>query len=354
LPLFKNAAAAQGIFLSLPWLQNLAEHALDATEQLRIYSVHPQGKPEHARLLLLMRHTANNKPWRMRVLQAHANFYTSLFGPVADVNRSDLGNDLMLLAQTIARETPRWDMVNLQPLARDTRVFDLLTEALRQNGMAVQPYFCFGNWYLNTLGRNYDQYLASLPGVLRSTLRRKGKMLDNSGVRLTLVHVPTQLAQGIADFERVYRLSWKQAEPYPEFIAGLITTCAEQGWLRLGIAYLDQRPIAAQLWIVADGVASIYKLAYDEEFADWSVGTVLTGFMMQHAIDVDRVREVDYLTGDEAYKRDWMSDRRERHGILACNLRSVRGWIGAARHIAAVRLRNRWHALRSSRSLRRP
>ena len=47
-------------------------------------------------------------------------------------------------------------------------------------------------------------------------------------------------------------------------------------------------------------------------------------------IEVDGVREVDFLIGDEPYKQDWMSHRRERWGIVAYNPGTLRGWIGAA------------------------
>lgn len=54
---------------------------------------------------------------------------------------------------------------------------------------------------------------------------------------------------------------------------------------------------------------------------------------MEHVIDVDNVHEVDYLTGDDAYKKDWMSDRRERWGVVAFNLRTPHGLLAAARHL---------------------
>ena len=41
---------------------------------------------------------------------------------------------------------------------------------------------------------------------------------------------------------------------------------------------------------------------------------------MEHVIDTDKVHDVDYLTGDDAYKKDWMPDRRERWGIAVFNL----------------------------------
>jgi len=45
------------------------------------------------------------------------------------------------------------------------------------------------------------------------------------------------------------------------------------------------------------------------------------------------VTEVDYLSGDDGYKKDWMSQRRERWGILALNPRTPRGVLAIARHV---------------------
>jgi hypothetical protein len=44
---------------------------------------------------------------------------------------------------------------------------------------------------------------------------------------------------------------------------------------------------------------------------------------MQHVLVEDSVSAVDYLSGDDNYKQDWMSSRRERYGIAAYNPRSA-------------------------------
>ena len=36
---------------------------------------------------------------------------------------------------------------------------------------------------------------------------------------------------------------------------------------------------------------------------------------MAYVIDTDKVAEIDFLTGNDAYKQDWMSDRRERFAL---------------------------------------
>jgi CelD/BcsL family acetyltransferase involved in cellulose biosynthesis len=57
--------------------------------------------------------------------------------------------------------------------------------------------------------------------------------------------------------------------------------------------------------------------------------------MFRRAIDEDRVRLIDYGTGDDAYKRDWMDERRQLWRLTAFNRRSLRGLAGAARQLVA-------------------
>ena len=186
-----------------------------------------------------------------------------------------------------------------------------------------------------------------MPSRLKNTLKKKRRQLKKSlALEIRLFDGLGGLDQAIADYELVYRSSWKSAEASPLFIAGLMRTCAQLGHLRLGIAYLEGKPAAAQLWIVYQDVASIYKLAYDERYANMSVGSVLTAYLMERVIDVDHVTEVDYMTGDDAYKQDWMSHRRERWGLIAFNLSTVYGLSGACWHIGRQQLKSIFSTIR--------
>ncbi|MFX6011244.1 GNAT family N-acetyltransferase, partial [Acinetobacter baumannii] len=77
------------------------------------------------------------------------------------------------------------------------------------------------------------------------------------GGRLELVRDGERLVAGIAAYQAVYAQSWKMADPYPDFVPGLIRLCARRGGLRLGVAWLGDKPVAAQIWIVANGRADI-------------------------------------------------------------------------------------------------
>lgn len=329
LNLFEEAGR-QSIFLALPWFQNFVRAAMASKERVRIYAAcGKQGTPGG---MLLMRSSPGSSP--LRKLEALANYYSCFYAPHIAVPAGESLEILQSLTKTIAGEKPRWDAVEIKPLDVQSNEFPALVEAFKDAGFVVQTFFSFGNWYLPVDGRSFAEYSESLPSVLKNTLSRKRKKLEKTGrAKIEIVTGEEGLDAAIDAYMKVYLSSWKQPEPYPEFVPGLIRMCAAMGALRLGIIYVDGEPAAAQLWIVHHGNALIYKLAYDERFADLSVGTILSATLFEHALDVDKVTEVDYLSGDDAYKKDWMSQRRERWGILALNPRTPRGVLAIARHV---------------------
>jgi hypothetical protein len=232
------------------------------------------------------------------------------------------------------RELSTCDVVDLRPLATDSPFFAAAQTALRRLGFSVDSYFCFGNWYLPVAGRRFDDYYAGVPPQVRNTIRRAEKRLARlPAARVEIVaSAGAELDRAIALYTAAYAQSWKAPEPYSVFVPGFCRLAAAQGWLRLGLVTLNDQPLAAQIWIVKDGKASIFKLAYDGEYAKLSPGSVLTKTLLRHVIDIDRVTEVDYLAGDDDYKKDWMSHRRERRGIIAFNQRTLRGRLRAAHH----------------------
>jgi CelD/BcsL family acetyltransferase involved in cellulose biosynthesis len=230
--------------------------------------------------------------------------------------------------------------------------------ALGQLGWRTERYFRFGNWYLEVAGRSFAEYFGGLSSQLRNTVTRKEKKLrQQPGLSITIAQSPAEAEVALAGYQQIYAASWKQPEPHPQFVPGLVRQLAQRGWLRLGLVQLGSEPVAAQIWACKHGVVSIFKLAYDEKFAQLSAGSVLTTHLMRHVIDVDRATVVDYLTGDDNYKRDWMSHRRERVGVRALSARSwrARGERLASSFAHAFRpLRQKLSELRHRMARRRP
>jgi len=318
-------------FLRRDWFDNFAATVVQDPPRIRVYGVETRsGRPVAALPTL---HTARAAAFSPSRLDGMANYYSTYFAPVI-ASGEDVTAVARALAEGLWSDRKDWDVVNFQPLDRGATVFGALVQALRDVGMVVQTYFCFGNWYLDVGGRSYQEYLESLSSVLRKNVPYNIRRLEKSKqARIELVVDESGLERALDGYERVYNSSWKIPEPYPGFIRGLARLAARNGGLRLGLIYVDGEPAAAQIWIVDEGIASIYKIAYDERYAKLSIGTVLTAKLMQHVIDVDGVRIVDYLSGDDEYKKMWMSHRREFWGLLGLNPRSVRGLGPIARHV---------------------
>lgn len=337
-----DAGAASVLFSTLAWFRLIAQTALPATS--RAVHLLREGSSGATPCLPFILDSRGGP----RRIEALSNFYSPVFEPAASAA------DVPGLTADFARFAARSgiDVVDLHPLDVDSPLFSEAKRALREAGYWVDHYFCFGNWYLEVAGRSFDEYFSTLTSNIRKNAARRVRKLEAQGMEIRiLTRRSPELEQAIRDFEAVYGLSWRnQAEPYPHFVPELCRMAADHGWLRLGVLALAGKVVAAQIWLVKDGAASIFKLAYIEEYAKLAAGTVLTTELMRQVIDVDRVNIVDYLSGDDAYKKDWMSHRRERRGIVAFNRRRWRGIVAALRH-HGVKLARAW--VRQVREFRR-
>jgi len=342
LPPGLDDAAGEDAFLTLGWFENLAAHGMAGAERLLLLQVRSRSTGATFCLPVMHRRAAAAAAFGS-ALSSFSNYYSSLFGPVGEPAACTVG-----ACRALVRELRRrGHVLDLQPLDVSSTFFLNMQLALAAEGWWHDSYFCFGNWHLKVAGRCYDTYAETLPSRLRNTIRRGQKKLDAAGDwQLVLVTSPgPELEQAITDWQAIYNKSWKVPEPFPRFVPELCRMAARQGWLRLGVVRMGGVPVAAQIWFLRQGRAQIFKLAYDEEFKRFSAGSVLSAEMMRRAIDHDAAFDVDYLTGDDGYKADWMSHRRERLGLVAFDQRSLQGWASAAKHFGGRWLR-RWRPSR--------
>jgi len=320
----------QSIFETLGWFKNLSQTCPVAGAQVLLLGV---DKADGDTLLALRR-------WRGGKVESLSNYYGSLFGPVTTDAESATGH---------AGDFARWlaahgsSTLRLHPLSHDAPFWKSFAAGLVQQGYWVDPYFVFGNWYHPCAGVRWTDYLAARPSRLRNTITRTQKKLFADpafSFRISSASTTkTELDQAIADFCAVYARSWKKPEPYPSFIPSLCHLAHAEGWLRMGVGYLNGAPVAAQIWIVKSGIASIFKLAYDHKFAKRGVGTLMSALLTEHVLDADQVEEIDFLAGDDDYKSEWMDCRRERFGIVAFKPTTLRGLIAGCLHFGARLLR---------------
>lgn len=332
-------AAGNNIEVSLDWFDLLQKKVYPNDQGVRYYFVAEGDRP---RAILPLRLT---KKGRVKTIESLGNYYTSLYTPLL-AETGDIYSLRHMLA-TAARDHGDAHVMRFAPMDPESPVYKGLLSELRAIGWIPLSFFCFGNWFLKVKG-NWDDYLRDRSANLRSSIKRRNKEFKAAGGTLEIVTSPEGIEQVIDAFLEVYSASWKIPEPYPDFVPSLIRLLSANGMLRLGIARLREKPIAAQLWIVAQDKASIYKLAYHEAYASFSPGTVLTAHLMKHVIDNDSVKEIDFLIGDDKHKRIWMSDRRERWGIVAYNPRTVTGFALFLKEAAGRIVKPFWKILKNT------
>jgi hypothetical protein len=205
-----------------------------------------------------------------------------------------------------------------------------LVKACRESGWIPFVEEAKANWIADTAGLGFDAYWAARPSKLKNSAKRKAKA---AGLDIA-IHRHFDAAAW-ADYEEIYAASWKPEEGSMAFLKAVAEQEGAAGTLRLGVAKKDGRALAAQLWLVENGEATIHKLAYREDAKALSPGTILSMAMFRHALDEDRVARIDYGTGDEPYKADWMDERRMLWRVRGYNKRTIAGWLGAARRKAS-------------------
>jgi len=260
------------------------------------------------------------------------------------------GSDAAALAaagRDLGRLLRKRPPVVLEALEEGRADFGAILNGVREAGLVPVRYRHFGNWHeVLTPDLSWEDYLASRPPALRTTIRRKLARAAREMWFERITAPGPALDAGIAAYVDVRARSWKPFEPFPDFDAALMRRAAALGLLRLGVlrGREDGRAVAAQYWITSGGRAWLLKLAHAEASRAASPGTVLTAMMIRLLLEEDRVQELDFGRGDDTYKRLWVGRRRQRYGTILADPRTPGGALVLARQAAGqgTRCVRRW------------
>lgn len=305
---------AAGPFARLEWFA-----LLEAGEDTRPFAIEVGN--ESGSMAMMLRHGK-------RRVEPLINWYSFTWRPVF-TERADRNALLDYAARYLKQHAAR---VTLWPLPDEDDTATLVETSFRKAGWTVFRSQCDTNHILNVQDGDFETYLASRPGTLRTTLKRKSKKVET-----TIFSYFNDNIWNI--YERIYAKSWKPEEGDRRLLRDFATTEGEAGRIRIGIARHEGQPVAAQFWTVEDGTAYIHKLAHLEDAQNLSAGSVLTAALMRHVIETDCVKMVDFGTGNDSYKSDWMNDIRPRFELDCHDTRNPHSWPhilrGTARRVAS-------------------
>ncbi|ANG62528.1 hypothetical protein A8C75_08515 [Marinobacterium aestuarii] len=309
------------IFLGRDWFDNFsATVATGAGDVFFLCMADNNGRA--VAVLPMWRNEGRFHGVKVRKLTGLSNYYSPIYDVIIDASLTTREYAYSFFMTYLWKEMKGWDLVDFYPVSIEAR-----NDILKISGVKIWKfdYFITKNFYHDSC-ENFENYISSRSSRVVNTVKRKFKKLDAVGGWSVCIYTELDSIESkLKDYHRVYENSWKNDEPYPEFINGFARMCAKKNRLRLGVLDVDGKPIAVQLWVVANRVAYIYKLAYDKNYKNLSPGTVLTTKMIERVIKIDNVEVIDFLTGLDFFKKEWMDRSRCLYGVQIVNYRSLSG-----------------------------
>lgn len=312
------------LFDRADWLETLYSHCLSGYPPLFM-----RARAEGAEAWLFLYHKRTGE------YHALANWYNFTFRPIFSGEPDEKTRKALLKAMA-RRLRARAARIVLRPVPDEGGLVEMILKAFRTAGWAAVAQPVDRNHFLDLGERDFDRYWDGRPGALRSTVDRKSAKFP---VEIEIHDRFTPPAW--EDYETVYAHSWKPEEGSLSFLRAIAEQESEAGCLRIGIARSEGQAVAAQFWTVENGTALIHKLAHREDAGAGSPGTLLSHAMFRHVIEADGVKRIDFGTGDDAYKRDWMEDERPLYQIELYNLRRPSSWLPALKSCISGLVRSR-------------
>jgi len=239
----------------------------------------------------------------------------------SELSEEERLKNLSFIFQFLYKNYRNWDIIDLSGIPEENKYFDTLKIAIKQLGLRYKEFISYGDWYLDEIGCSGDEYFNRLPEKIRKDVSYCKRRLQKMGkYEFKLIRNGDEIDHFMNLYYEVYSKSWQEKEGIgPNFHRDLAKMAVKNDWLRLGFLFFNNLPIASQFWISYSGTAFILKTVYDQNFKKYSPGKILTSEIAKFAIDIDKVKAIDYVQGDEAYKQDWTPKRRERNGLVGFN-----------------------------------
>ncbi|MEX2628684.1 MAG: GNAT family N-acetyltransferase [Tistlia sp.] len=334
------AICSSEYFTSREWFRLLADTCLGPGETAVVHRLH--GGSGQVIDLPLRRAPLRGFGLRGYELHALANFYSSYYAPPGLAEDPSSRRAIAEWASALGARRRPPDRLVFRALDEADGTLGILESALRGAAFRVERFADFGNWSLPCDGLAFGDYWQGRPGRLRSTVRRKLKALEREhAIAFRCFDRPQEAEEALRCYETVQAAAWQPPEPHKAFLPELIRRGLGDGSLLVWILQADARPIAAQIWSVAAGKATIFKLAYDSAWKHWSPGTLLIYRAIECALDSGTFALVDFGRGDDHYKSDWMTTRLQRWGLAAYSKRTLFGLAIAARNLGPKYIRGR-------------
>jgi CelD/BcsL family acetyltransferase involved in cellulose biosynthesis len=236
------------------------------------------------------------------------------------VAEPDTASASAAFALELWRRRAEWDVMRLKFLSSSSVAACTFRDSLEATGFTTRAANAPGNPFV-ALDSTWEHYYAT-----RSRRLKKGNNLAANRLRKAGAVTIDWLAPGDDDSERVESFlersigisakSWKSRTgnsldmPAPQaFIRRLSALASRRGWLSIWILSLNDRPVAMEYQLVADGNVYALRSDFDAEFDEISPGTHLNRVLVQQLFGRG-LRRYYMGPGNNAYKLRWTEETR--------------------------------------------
>jgi len=243
-------------------------------------------------------------------------------GFIAEPDRRDAVTRLFL--DHLMKEAVRWDSLVLEGIPADGTWRSALDEWAGENDLVFRERDATRCFFIN-LPDSFDLFLSGLGHSFVKELRYKSRRLEKSHELRYVAYRGTDAEERFPVLVGLHQKRWKGkgyrgvgvfcSERFLEFHRRIARIFSERGWLEISFLRVDGNDVAAHYNFSFGRTIFHYMPAFDPAWAAHNVGRIILAESIRDAI-ARKMKEFDFLRGDEAYKLQWTALARREVRLL--------------------------------------
>ncbi len=206
-----------------------------------------------------------------------------------------------------------WKYLRLHPINSNSSSIPVLECISKEQRFSFHRRRVFLNARIpiDTTWNEYCQQRGS--NFLKKFKSLEKKIMRSGNLKYLDINSPTSLETAFKTLADIERSSWKSKHGlsvyhsmYKDFFPKLAKVCSENGMLRLWILELNGKGIAYDLSITYSGKIESLVSTYDENFAKYSPGHLLSYYAFNKYFE-EKLQEINLLWGHIPVKSKWTS-----------------------------------------------
>ncbi|MCC6508795.1 MAG: GNAT family N-acetyltransferase [Pirellulaceae bacterium] len=204
----------------------------------------------------------------------------------------------------------RWDLLDLEGISGSDPVMNAFIEAMKAKGHMTHVRPTEHTWRITAHG-SWSKWCETFSKTQRGQLRNFLNRFEKGGLTFRVAsQQEADVDRFIDEAVRLHQLRWHSAgrsgcfatQAMQSFFRSTMRAMIGEGSADIGLVERDGRAIAANVWLIRDGVAFGYQCGRDPEEEKIRIGRIAHAVVLRWLAEND-FRGYDFLRGDEEYKR---------------------------------------------------